>query len=71
MIQPVSCYSDLEHYHQCEEQHVGYLEMVQDIVTFLRDAMCAAHSRVLEFGAGTGLPLPAEGYRKPARSWSF
>lgn len=52
---PVSCYSNLAAYHAAEEQHIGYIEMRDKILEFIRFRSEKQIKRILEFGAGTGL----------------
>ncbi|GAA5478795.1 TIR domain-containing protein [Haloferula helveola] len=53
----MSAYIDIHHYHQHEEKHVFYLEMVDEMISQFEKRRDDKEKqiRVLEFGAGTGL----------------
>jgi hypothetical protein len=57
MIHKYSCYSDIHKYHQSQEEHVGYKEMRQFMLSFLSSRISyeLKKNEVLEFGAGSGL----------------
>ncbi len=50
-----SCYSNLNDYHQEEEEHVGYQAMCTKLVSFIEKISTQQKITLLEFGAGTGL----------------
>jgi len=50
-----SCYSNLNDYHQEEEEHVGYQLMRSKLVSFIENVSSQQTIALLEFGAGTGL----------------
>jgi ubiquinone/menaquinone biosynthesis C-methylase UbiE len=54
-IHQVSCYDNLSQYHYNEEQHIGYLQMINELITYLKKISTDKKVSILEFGAGTGL----------------